>query len=171
MDKRINKIIEEYTTNFKDNIRNKINEIYFEEQSKINDLLEFVYDYARLEIHKDDVTKRKRIKNAIPMLNRCNAKRCSGEQCTRRRKKDSTFCGTHTKGTPHGLVIHNTENENLVQKIELVAEEIGGIVYYIDRFGNVYNTEDILEEKQNPRIIAKYRFDNSTYSIPEFGIM
>jgi hypothetical protein len=170
MDKRINKVIEDYVVKFKDNIRTKINELGFEEQSKINDLLEYVYEYTRLEICRDDMVKTKRTKDSVPGgLNRCNAKRCSGEQCTRRRKKDSVFCGTHSKGTPHGVAI-NTVDENASQRIELVAKEIGGIVYYLDNFGNVYNTEDILDEKQNPRIIAKYQLANGHYSIPEFGI-
>ena len=40
---------------------------------------------------------------------------------------------------------------------EVVAEEIQGIVYYIDRAGNVYHTEDILENRENPRKIARVR--------------
>ena len=51
------------------------------------------------------------------------------------------------------------------------AEEIKGIVYYIDNNYNVYNTEDILSEKINPRIIAKYVKDDNKYTIPEFGLV
>ena len=170
MDKRINKVIEDYIIKFKDNIRNKVNELGFEEQSKMNELLEYIYEYKRLEIFRDDMVKTKRVKDCIPVSNRCNAKRCNGEQCSRRRQKDSVFCGTHSKGTPHGIVVNPTSEENAVQRIELVAKEIGGIVYYIDIFGNVYNTEDVLEEKPNPRIITKYRLENGNYSIPDFGI-
>ena len=41
------------------------------------------------------------------------------------------------------------------KKKEVTAEEIDGIIYYIDLDGNVYHTEDVLEDKKNPRIIAR----------------
>jgi hypothetical protein len=107
-------------------------------------------------------------------LNRCIAKRANGEQCTRRRKDDCEFCGTHYKGTPNGLMQNQLEcsEANSIQKLEVFAEEIKGIVYYVDKFTNVYKTEDILSEKQNPEIIAKYVLtDDNKYTIPEFGLV
>jgi hypothetical protein len=173
MDKRINKKIEIYVTSFKDNVRDKITELDFNEKTKINELLEFVYEYNRFSLAKEDLSKRKRIKNSIPSSNRCNAKRANGEQCTRRRKDDCEFCGTHSKGTPNGLIQDNENSGNIAinHKMEVFAEEIKGIVYYIDNNSNVYNTEDILSEKINPRIIAKYVKDDNKYSIPEFGLV
>lgn len=166
MEKRLNKKIEVYLTDFKDKIRNKINELKFDEQTKINELIEFVYDYNRLQFQKDDLVKRVRIKNIIPNTNRCGAKRCNGEQCTRRRKDDSTFCGTHIKGTPHGLMNNdNITNSNMIHKVNIFVQEIYGIHYYIDNFGNVYKTEDILEEKQNPTIISKYTIESGVYNL------
>jgi hypothetical protein len=88
------------------------------EKSKVNELLEYVFDYERLTMLKDDLIKRKRIKNSIPSLNRCNAKRANGEQCTRRRKDKCEFCGTHVKGTPHGLIQTTEVNENIIQNID-----------------------------------------------------
>jgi hypothetical protein len=173
MDKRINKLITTYITEFKDGIRDKITELDLQDKNKMNDLLEFVYDYERLSIKKDDLNKRKRIKNSVPDLNRCNAKRCNGEQCTRRRKEGVEFCGTHAKGTPHGLINENNsiDQENVLQKFEVFAEEIGGIVYYIDKFNNVFKTEDIMSGKTNPTIIAKcLKQPSGIYSIPEFGL-
>jgi hypothetical protein len=173
MEKRINKKIEIYVTSFKDHVRNKIAELDFNEKTKINELLEFVYEYNRFSLAKEDLSKRKRIKNSIPSSNRCNAKRANGEQCTRRRKDDCEFCGTHSKGTPNGLIQDNENSGNIAinHKMEVFAEEIKGIVYYIDNNSNVYNTEDILSEKINPRIIAKYVKDDNKYSIPEFGLV
>ena len=171
MEKRINKLIATYVTTIKDSIRNKIIELNIDDKAKVNDLLEFVYDYERLSISKDDMNKRKRIKNSIPVMNRCSAKRSNGEQCTRRRKESCEFCGTHTKGTPHGLMNAQQTNDICLQKLEVFAEEIFGIVYYIDNYDNVYKTEDILEGKQNPQIIAKYVKYNGLYTIPEFGLM
>jgi hypothetical protein len=43
-----------------------------------------------------------------------------------------------------------------MQKIELWAQEIMGIVYYLDKFGNVYQAEDIVNNKVNPKVISKY---------------
>lgn len=189
MEKRINQSIETYVTTFKDNIKHKILDLDFENKcsadstapeikEKINDLLEYIYEYERLSFQKEDLIKRKRIKNTIPTLNRCNANRANGQQCTRRRKKDCEFCGTHSKGTPHGLVANDDDNQNTEEnprvekrneKVSVFTQDIRGIVYYIDNVGNVYKTEDILLKKNNPQIIAKYQQDNAgKYSIAEF---
>jgi predicted nucleic acid-binding Zn-ribbon protein len=48
------------------------------------------------------------------------------------------------------------ESPNNNHKMEVFAEEIGGIVYYVDHHKNVYKTEDIVQSNENPRIIAKY---------------
>ena len=170
MEKRINDQVKQYLSKFKDDIRNKIVELGLGETEHVNELLEFVYEYNRLSFEKDDFMKRRRVKNAVPMENRCSAKRANGEQCTRKRRDDCEFCGTHVKGTPHGLVGDADMTVNTTQKHEVFAEEIFGIVYYIDKNNNVYKTEDIMEEKQNPRIVAKYVKTNGVYSIPELGL-
>jgi hypothetical protein len=170
MEKRLNKKVETYITTFKDGICNKINELSFQEKTLTNELLEYIYDYERLNIGKDDLVKRKRIRNTIPVNNRCNAKRANGEQCTRRRKNKCEYCGTHMKGTPHGFFQNDETSENTIQKMEVVAEDIFGIVYYIDKFNNVYKTEDILDGKQNPRIIAKCVKNNGNTTIPDLGL-
>jgi hypothetical protein len=170
MDKRLNKKIETYTTALKDNVRNKITELNFEDKSKINDLLQYLYDYERLTLVKDDLIKRKRIKNSIPSINRCNAKRANGEQCTRRRKDSCEFCGTHAKGVPHGLAQDSNAENTFSHKVEVTAVDICGIVYYVDTMNNVYNTEEIMEGKSDPSVIAKYVLENGIYSIPGFGI-
>ena len=117
------------------------------------------------------MNKRKRVKNTVPVTNRCNAKRANGEQCTRRRKKDSEYCGTHCKGTPHGLISDTLiDSDDLIMKYEVYAKEINGIVYYIDDICNAYNTEDVLTDIENPRIVAKYTKNNDVYTISEFNI-
>ena len=157
MEKRLNKKIEVYVSSFKDEIRNKIVELGFEEKTKINDLLEFVFEYDRLTLQKDDFVKRKRLKNSIPLMNRCNARLANGDQCTRRRRDDCEFCGTHYKGTPHGMINcgEALAQECAKQHVELVVEDIGGIVYYLDKSNNVYNTEDVLRGMENPNIVGK----------------
>ena len=168
MEKCLNKKLETYITQFKDNIKNKIAELNFEEKSKVNDIVEFVYEYNRLTFDKDDFVKRKRVKNSIPNLNRCGARRANGEQCTRRRKLDCEFCGTHYKGVPHGLISFENNNENTIKTMEVFSEEINGIIYYLDKFNNVYNITDIIQNKENPRIIAKYSKNADGYNITEF---
>jgi hypothetical protein len=110
--------------------------------------------------------KRKRVKNMVPTYERCCAKRANGEQCTRRKKDEFQYCGTHSKGTPHGI-ISDKEPINTTTKIEVSAIDIKGIVYYLDQNSNVYDTEDIISNQKNPRIIAKYEKIGEEYSIPE----
>jgi hypothetical protein len=170
MERRLNKKFEDYITLFKNDIRDKINRVQFDETDKINELMGYVYDYERLIFKKEDISKRKRVKNTIPETNRCNARRANNEQCTRRKRDGCEYCGTHIKGTPHGLITENITSHDVTHKLEIRAQEIGGIVYYIDDNTNVYNTEDVMNNKENPSIIAKYINRNGTYSIPEFGL-
>ena len=168
MEKRINKKIEVYTTAFKEKILERSSQLGIKDE-QLNSLMHYIYDYERLSLNKDDFLKRKRVKNVVPYFDRCCAKRASSEQCTRRKKEGCEYCGTHMKGTPHGLV-ENEENKQTTQKIEVWAQEILGIVYYIDKFGNVYQAEDIVNNKTNPKVIAKYVKNGDVFSIPEFGI-
>ena len=173
MERRINTKIETYIGDLKTKICEKINEktstLANEDRSE---LLQYVYDFERLMLAKDDFIKRKRIKNAIPVTNRCNALRANNEQCTRRRKDGCEYCGTHSKGTPHGAVHADGEQDitDTTKTLDVFAKEIMGIVYYIDHNKNVYNTEDIMNSVENPRIIAKYINNGGNITIPEFGL-
>ena len=53
-----------------------------------------------------------------------------------------------------GQVLQN-KNDTSTNMVELVAEEIRGIIYYVDTSQRVYNIEDILDEKVDPRVIGK----------------
>ena len=57
------------------------------------------------------------------------------------------------------------------QTIKVFTENIHGIIYYIDEYLNVYNTEDILDEKEDPRIVAKAVKNGDRYIIPEFELI
>ena len=172
MEKKLNTIIQDYVTEFKNSVRDKITNMNFDEKDrqKVLELLEHVNEYDRLALKPEDLNKRKRIKNSIPILNRCTALRANGQRCTRRHKEDTEFCGTHIKGIPHGLYSEQNEVLPQMQKVEVFAEDIKGIIYYIDRFNNVYATEDILASKENPRIIAKSVKVGNNVSIPSLGI-
>ena len=63
----------------------------------------------------------------------------------------------------------------MIKKISVWAQDIKGIIYYIDDNSNVYETSAILQGTDNPKIIAKYQKSlddegNVAYAIPSFGI-
>ena len=171
MERRINKKIENYISEFKDNVKQKASEFGLTKDPNLTQLVQYIYDYDRLALGKEDFMKRKRVKNIVHLSERCCAKRANGEQCTRRRKDNTTeFCGTHLKGTPHGICDLEEDHKPKGIQIEVWAQDIQGIVYYIDKASNVYNMEDIMQHKINPKIIAKYVKIGDTYMIPEFNI-
>ena len=170
MERRLNKKVEAYITQFKDNLKEKAIQMGVMNNDEVNKLLHYIYDYDRLSFNKEDFMKRKRVKNFVPIFDRCCAKRATSEQCTRRKKDGCEYCGTHMKGTPHGIMDINNETKNNTQKIEVWAQDIQGIIYYIDKFNNVYQAEDIVVNKVNPKIIAKYTKSGDQYSIPEFNL-
>jgi hypothetical protein len=170
MERRLNKKVEGYLTQFKDHIKEKSIQLELNKNDQVNQLIQYIYDYDRLCFGKEDFAKRKRVKNVVPYFDRCCAKRANEEQCTRRKKDGSEYCGTHMKGSPHGVIESQTENKTTFQKIEVWAQDIQGIIYYIDKTGNVYQAEDIVVNKINPKIIAKYVKIGDSYSIPEFNL-
>jgi hypothetical protein len=192
MERRVNKKIEDYIIGFKNEMAKKLQEVanalQVTDVSTRDELMRaidntklhcnymtgFVYNYEKLRLGKDDFMKRKRVKSVVPIYERCCAKRANGEQCTRRKKDGETYCGTHIKGTPHSIV-DDVECETPTTKnvkVDIWAQDIKGIIYYIDKAGNVYDTEDIMKiDKYPKRIIAKYHQDEAgKYSIPSiFG--
>ena len=170
MERRINKKIESYITDLKDSVRAKADQLGLATDPKLSQLVQYIYDYDRLVLVKEDFLKRKRVKNVVHLSDRCCAKRASGEQCTRRKKTECEYCGTHMKGTPHGICDNDDDDKPVGQKVEVWAQEIHGIIYYIDKTCNVYQVEDIIANKVNPKVIAKYVKTGDKYAIPEFNI-
>lgn len=169
MEKRINSKVEEHYKTFKESIRDKSVELGLNTDN-YSELLQYIFDYRRVVFTKDDFQKRKRVKNFVPMYDRCCAKRANNEQCTRRKKDNMEYCGTHMKGTPHGMVDEQVDDSLNTQQIEVWAQEIQGIIYYIDNFNNVYDNIDIIKNQINPKIIAKYVKNGEVYNIPEFNL-
>jgi hypothetical protein len=165
MERRINKKFEDYLSEFKENVKEKALELGSNDAS-LHQLVQYVYDYERFSLVKEDFMKRKRVKNMVHLSERCCARRANGEQCTRRRKEEGTeFCGTHLKGTPHGTCDQEEETKPNGHKIEVWAQDIQGIIYYIDKAFNVYQVEDIMQSNVNPKVIAKYVKIGETYMI------
>ena len=199
MEKQINQKLEQHQVQFKADIKEWLsahNVSVVDNKDKTTlltgEFLQFIYDYNNMQICDSDLKKRKRIKNVVPQFELCIAKRANGEQCTRRKKaleesasaegasaegsqtssKEAThFCGTHIKGIPHGVVSSDIEIPKPNTKVEVWVKDIKGINYYIDSNHNVYKPEDILTNKINPSIIAKWtKLSEDVYSIPQFGI-
>ena len=167
MERRLNKKINDYVHEFKNDMVQKIqSKSVAPTQTDMTELINYIYQYTNFELNKDDFMKRKRIKSMVPVYERCCAKRASGEQCTRRKKDECQYCGTHIKGTPHGMM-SDKEPISTNRKVEVNAIDVKGIVYYLDNVGNVYDTEDIISNNNNPRIIANYIKTGDEYSIPD----
>tara|TARA_B100000900_G_scaffold414854_1_gene442778 strand:+ start:1821 stop:2351 length:531 start_codon:yes stop_codon:yes gene_type:complete len=162
MEKRIIKKTRLYQQEFRNNIKKWV--IENSDIHKQKDLLEYIYAYPLLHLTAADFEKRKRVKNSVPLYERCKALRANGEQCTRRKKDNHHFCGTHIKGKPHGVISENDDSNDKNQcdhrnftRVTIWQEEIQGIIYYIDDKHNVYNTSDILENKISPPVIARWK--------------
>ena len=168
MEKRIKQKVNNYFKNYNNdlitwcNINNNNNSISYES------IIEFINSKDSFCLEDIDFNKRKRSKNIIAQYLRCCAKRANGEQCTRKKKDGLCYCGTHEKNRPHGVVDINIDTTDKLTKTEVWLQEINGIMYYIDTFNNVYKTQDIISNKINPDIIAKYNCVNGVYSIPEY---
>lgn len=166
MERNIKKKVNNYSNDFKLNIQKWLEDnnatIFVNNENKTNDFVQYMNDFPYLVLEKEDFQKRKRIKNNVPDYNRCIALKCNGERCSRKQKSsDTNFCGTHMKGAPHGTI----EKESQVpkkQKVQLWLEEINGISRYIDENFNVYSSEDIINSRENPRIIGKYNVHEET---------
>lgn len=168
MEKRINKKFDQYIIKFKEDIRKQATTL---DLKNVEPLIQYIFDYQRIDLDKEDFAKRKRAKNVVPFFERCCAKRANGDQCTRRKKGNDNFCGTHSKGSPHGTFETVESNEKKIQKIEVFSKDFNGIIYYLDHTGNVYDVEDVLSNSVSPKIIARYtKTENNVYSIPDFNI-
>ena len=167
MEKKITTKYNNFTRKCKEEIGEKLLEILKgdideENKKKLEECLQYVYDYDTNIFNTGDFQKKKRLRNVVKCDERCRAFRANGEQCTRRRKNDK-YCGTHMKGLPHGHIVHENKKEK-IKNIKVWEEEINGISYYIDNNNNVYDTYDILEGKSNPSIINTYEsvYDSHT---------
>ena len=166
MQKQLSNKVENYVATFKGNIKDKIMEILSSNEfsEKRNMLTQYVLDYEPFSFEKEDFQKRKKQKTALPIDERCCSKRADQEQCTRKKRPGFDYCGTHLKTK---MSKSNTESvaitESKTHQVEVIAQDIQGIVYFLDKAGNVYKTEDIMSNKPNPEIIATYIVKDDQY--------
>jgi hypothetical protein len=181
MEKRISRKVEDFLSSFKQDIKKLIIDFHLHETDNGKILLQSILDKPNLSFTTEDFIKRQRAKNTVNILERCSAKRANGELCSRKKKKNSIFCGTHCKGTPYGsinnpdnfshtspdnstpLTSSQPPNTTSQQKINIFTTEIQGIIYYIDDNNNAYSMEDILLNKINPQIIGTINKDTKTF--------
>lgn len=157
MDKKINKTIEDYIVSFKDALKQKILKLELGKgdgtatTAKVNDFLEYLNEYEKLVIDKEEFVKKTRPLPVIPSENRCNGILQNSEQCARRKLPNLHYCGSHCKKLPYGSLSNDSvENTQVV----VFETSIQGIIYYVDEFDNIYKTEDILNGVKNPEIVA-----------------
>ncbi|GAF79481.1 unnamed protein product [marine sediment metagenome] len=154
---KLNASIQQHFGDFKNKLREQIGI-----QPSPSGIMDFVDSYEFPVLVEEDYSKKRRVKNPIPFHEKCTAKAANGEQCSRRKKKGSEFCGTHNKARPHGIITPpqedgKNEGENVVKKeIEVWLEDINGIMYWINDVGTVYHPDDIRNNIENPRVIAHY---------------
>ena len=160
MERRINKKVQNHFHQFKGDLIEflKTNDDY-------HTIHNYILDYKCCAINKTDLQKRKRVKNIVPLCDKCCALRANGEQCSRRKRSDSEYCGTHIKGIPHGR-ISSKPPKKTHKTVQVWIQEIHGISYYIDKFNNVYDHHDIVNNRKDPKIIAKYTNEKGVYNIP-----
>ena len=158
MEKKLNTRFKTFFCKFKEDIKQELLTTIGDDISPLatSKFMEYIYQYPGLSITKEDLQRRKRVKNIVPLQSRCCAKRANSEQCTRRRKNESIFCGTHIKGIPHGKM-DDEQITPIEKKVTVWAQDINGIIYYIDNNNNVYDPQDILDNKINPIVIAKWK--------------
>lgn len=165
MEKRAQVKIIEFLKSFKEDIIRKVGDLDIPEISQ-KELTTYVDSYNSSALENIFV-KQKRVHVTFSTSLRCISNRSDGQQCSRRKKEGCEYCGTHSKGSPYGTF---QEQVSTITKTEVWAQDICGIHYYLDDKGNVYNTEDIVNNKVNPRVIAQYEKKGDIYSIPIFNI-
>jgi hypothetical protein len=161
MEKRIIAKVSSYMDGFHQTLLSELQKVQSGE-STVDQTMEFIQTYHHSILEKNDFIKRKRTKNCVPADDRCVAKRANNEQCSRRKKDKCLYCGTHSKGIPHGVM--NTEEQQYTKK-EVWAEDIRGIIYYIDDDHKVYKNEDIMKNLVNPTVIGTWSKLGEVYTI------
>lgn len=152
MENKINKKLDNYMEKYREALKSKIIELKMDKDLQ-NKLLETIYSFNTLQLEKEDFMKRKRIVSSVSICDRCTAKKANGEQCTRKKKTNCNFCGTHDKFQPHGIVSLSV-NEKSLKRCSITIVDVNGINYYVDENNNVYDTADILSNNNKPSIIG-----------------
>jgi hypothetical protein len=154
MESRITKKVEQYVEKMKESIVEKMKE------SSKEEVCAFILEYEKMTWQKVDFDKRKKLPTLLPVGTRCCANRSTGEQCTRRKKSNSEYCGTHTKQNEKT----NPEEKKDTTTTSIWSQDIQGIMSYIDEMGNIYKPEDVMSKREVIRVIGTYKKEDNHYS-------
>ena len=163
MERRINAVIGEYIKKMKSDTMKYAQQLNITGNNGVQDVLQFVSDYERLELKEEHFAKRQRIKHVVAPEKRCNGRRGEGTQCTRRKQDGKEYCGTHMKTSALCELVNDDASAStssmespLTKTLEVWSEEIKGIMYYVDVRGTIYDAEDIVCNKPSPRVLGTY---------------
>ena len=122
MERRINKKIETHFVDFKSQIIDRLKICFgdIESDSDAYKLVEFIYNFPKIDITAEDIKKRKRVKNIVPFCDKCLALRANGEQCSRRKKQGIHFAA-------HILKEHHTVMWKINLKQIHIQKELFGL--------------------------------------------
>ena len=161
MERKIDDQVNNYILKFKEHVRRGI----LEQSNTQNEIVEDILKFEEFKFDISSINKKRRVRNVIPNDDRCIAYRADKDRCTRKKKDGCDVCGTHMKGTPHG-VINSTDVKVNIKKIEIFTQDIGGIIYYVDNDKNIYSSNDIMKNVNIPSVIGKYTIDaNGVYNL------
>ena len=174
MKKTLNKKIDNFMLDFKNNIKKKIDDLNLVREvnedvrrEEMNKLLQFIYDYDKITIEKTDLSATNRKPPAVDI--RCCALTSTRQQCIRKKMEGSNFCKSHEEKRNYGVMeelLVNSERSltesKKVSKKNIYTRSINGIIYYMDAENNVYKMEDIINNIVNPDIIGNYMMETNT---------
>lgn len=80
----------------------------------------------------------------------CTAICSNGKKCVRKCCAGFEYCGTHKP------VTGTTTQLPLTSAHTIFVEDIDGIAYYLDTYGNIFKAEDILRQSLTPKVIGQY---------------
>ena len=155
MEKKLQTHVDSYVTNFKGQVRDIL---LNNDQKSINDKLEEIFEIPPCLIDMKSFSRKKRARNIIADSERCCAFKAAQDRCTRKRREGHNVCGTHLKGTPHGMINEEIQ-EKTTKKIDVFTMDIGGIIYYVDNKRRVYSSTEIMSGKTNPTQIGCYNIN------------
>ena len=88
------------------------------------------------------LSPKKTEKETLPDCERCTALTAASKRCTRRRAKRKNVCGTHAKGTPHGMA--SGADGSRQTELTVTTRDFNGIPHFVDDSGLVYSPRSVL---------------------------
>ena len=166
-------------------LKNKINELIIAISVDYNiDENELLLKYSPKLQSIQETTKIKRKRKSIPKEHCCLGRKQFGEQCTRRKKSGSDFCGSHMKSLPYGRIDDNKDhlckvkgkrgrkkkNTNVLEDnseyIQTWVDKDLGDAYLIDKYNTVYTNDP-----DSPKIMGKKNINTNKIEDINFDLL